>query len=143
MIKISDNINIPAKELREEFFYSSGPGGQNVNKVATAVRLRFNIRQSTALPPAVKQRVMQAASSFITESGEIIIEAQRHRSQLKNREDAARRLGALIRQGLVKPRRRIRTTPTKASIKRRLDKKKQRGALKKLRSRNVVTDGNI
>jgi ribosome-associated protein len=134
MIKISRNIVITDDELKEEFFQSSGPGGQNVNKVSTAVRLRFNVRNTTSLPPDVKQRLFDAMSNSITSAGEIIIEAQRYRTQMKNREDATQRLAQLIKKFLIPPKKRRKTKPTKGSVKRRLDSKKQRGSLKKLRS---------
>ena len=134
MIRISKHIIITDDELKEEFFQSSGPGGQNVNKVSTAVRLRFNVRDTTALPPDVKQRLINGISSSITTAGELIIEAQRYRTQIKNRSDAAQRLQAIITKYLVPPKKRRKTKPTKGSIKRRLDSKKQRSPLKKLRS---------
>ncbi|MCF6174942.1 MAG: aminoacyl-tRNA hydrolase [Victivallaceae bacterium] len=134
MIRISKNIVITDNELNEEFFHASGPGGQNVNKVATAVRLRFNIRDTSSLPPDLKQRLINAIGSSITTAGELIIEAQRYRTQMKNREDAAQRLQAIITKYLIPPKKRRKTKPTKGSVKRRLDSKKQRGSLKKLRS---------
>ncbi len=134
MIRISKNIVINDDELKEEFFQSSGPGGQNVNKVSTAVRLRFNLRETTSLPPDVKQRVINGLGNSITTAGELIIEAQRYRTQIKNRADAAQRLQAVITKYLVPPKRRRPTKPTKGSVKRRLESKKQRSTLKKLRS---------
>lgn len=134
MIRISKNIVITDDELKEEFFQSSGPGGQNVNKVSTAVRLRFNVRDTTSLPADLKQRLITAISSSITTSGELIIEAQRYRTQIKNREDAAQRLQAMITKYLIPPKKRRKTKPTKGSVRRRLDSKKQRSSLKKLRS---------
>lgn len=134
MIRISKNIIITDDELKEDFFQSSGPGGQNVNKVSTAVRLRFNIRETSSLPPDVKQRVVNGLGSSITTAGELIIEAQRYRTQIKNREDAAQRLQAIITKYLVPPKKRRPTKPTKGSVRRRLDSKKQRSSLKKLRS---------
>ena len=134
MIRISKNIVITDDELKEEFFQSSGPGGQNVNKVSTAVRLRFNIRDTASLPSDVKQRVFNGVGRSITSAGELIIEAQRYRTQIKNREDAAQRLQAIITKYLIPPKKRRKTKPTKGSVRRRLDSKKQRGSLKKLRS---------
>ena len=134
MIRISKNIVITDDELKEEFFQSSGPGGQNVNKVSTAVRLRFNVRETTSLPPDVKQRLVNGLGSSITLAGELIIEAQRYRTQIKNREDAVQRLQAIITKYLIPPKKRRKTKPTKGSVKRRLNSKKQRSSLKKLRS---------
>lgn len=134
MLVISKNIVINDDELKEEFFLSSGPGGQNVNKVATAVRLRFNVRDTLSLPPDIKQRFITSLGKSLTTSGELIIEAQRYRNQMKNREDAAQRLVNMIRKILIPPKKRRQTKPTKAAVRRRLDGKKQRGNLKKLRS---------
>ncbi len=135
MLNISKNISIPDEELVEEFFLSSGPGGQNVNKVSTAVRLRFNARDTGALPPDVKARLLAKVGSRLTNNGELIIEAQQYRTQTKNREDACERLTELIRSVLSAPKKRRPTKPTKGSVKRRIDKKKQRGQTKKMRGR--------
>ncbi len=134
-MQISKNIIIPDEELNEEFFLASGSGGQNVNKVTTAVRLRFNVLETTALPPDVKTRLLEKVGSRLTSNGELIIEAQRHRTQLKNRDDAAERLAEIIRSSLHAPKKRRPTKPTKASVKRRIDNKKQRSTTKKLRGR--------
>lgn len=135
MLNISKNINIPDEELIEEFFLSSGPGGQNVNKVATAVRLRFNAINTESLPPDVKTRLLAKVGSRLTNNGELIIEAQQHRTQVRNREDACERLTELIRSVLSAPKKRRPTKPTKGSVKRRIDKKKQRGQTKKMRGK--------
>ena len=134
-MQISKNITIPDEELNEEFFLASGPGGQNVNKVTSAVRLRFNVLETTALPPDVKARLLEKVGSRLTSNGELIIEAQRHRTQLKNRDDAAERLTEIIRSALHAPKKRRPTKPTKASVKRRIDNKKQRSTTKKLRGK--------
>lgn len=135
MLSISKNISIPDEELVEEFFLSSGPGGQNVNKVATAVRLRFNVNDTESLPPDVKTRLLAKVGSRLTNNGEFIIEAQQYRTQARNREDACERLTELIRSVLSAPKKRRPTKPTKGSVKRRIDTKKQRGQTKKLRGR--------
>ena len=135
MLNISKNITIPDEELVEEFFLSSGPGGQNVNKVSTAVRLRFNARGTESLPPDVKARLLAKVGSRLTNNGELIIEAQQYRTQTKNRLDACERLTELIRSVLSAPKKRRPTKPTKGSVKRRIDKKKQRGQTKKMRGR--------
>jgi ribosome-associated protein len=134
MLRISEKIAIPDEELKEEFFQSSGPGGQNVNKVATAVRLRFNVRHTVALPEDVRLRLLSKVGQRLTNEGILTIEAQRHRTQKQNREDAAERLVNLIRRVLAPPKKRRPTRPTKASVKRRIDSKKKHGATKKHRA---------
>jgi len=121
-------------ELRFEFFRSSGPGGQNVNKVATAVRLRFDVRRSPSLPPAVKDRLLRLAVTRLTEDGVLVIEARRFRTQERNREDAVARLMGWIAKALPAPRHRRATKPTAASRQRRLDTKKRRSTTKRQRS---------
>lgn len=134
MLRISEKIIIPDEELREEFFQSSGPGGQNVNKVATAVRLRFNVQQTSSLPEGVRLRLLSKVGPRLTNDGDLYIEAQRYRTQQQNREDAAERLVNLIRGVLVPPKKRRPTLPTKASVKRRVDSKKKHGTIKKSRT---------
>ncbi len=124
---------IPPDELRFEFFRSSGPGGQNVNKVATAVRLRFDVRNSTSLPPAVKDRLLRLAANRLTEDGVLLIEARRFRTQERNRDAAVARLMAWIEQASTAPRLRRVTRPTQASSQRRLDAKQRRGVTKRQR----------
>ncbi|MCU0572702.1 MAG: aminoacyl-tRNA hydrolase [Syntrophobacteraceae bacterium] len=122
-----------SEEIDFEYFRSSGPGGQNVNKVATAVRLRFDVARAQWLPEDVKSRLARLAGSRMTERGEILIEAQRFRTQESNREDAVERLIRLIVRAWHKPRRRVPTRPTAGSEERRLDSKKRRGRIKRER----------
>ena len=132
-MRINDDIEIDDKELEERFIRSSGPGGQNVNKVATAVELRFDARRCRTLADAVFSRLKRIAGSRMTDEGVIVIRADRFRTQERNRDDAKDRLAEMIREALVAPKRRIATRPTKASKTRRIDSKVQRGRTKKLR----------
>ena len=134
MIRITPTITIDEDELTEQFVRASGPGGQNVNKVATAVELRFNVDQSENLPGPVKARLKRLAGRRLTLEGEIIIKADRYRSQERNRADARARLVELIQKAAQPPRPRIKTRPTLAAKKRRLEAKSRRGDIKKLRS---------
>ena len=129
--------SVPQSELRFEFFRSSGPGGQNVNKVATAVRLRFDVRNSISLPFEVKERLLRLAANRLTDDGVLLIEARRFRTQEQNREDALARLMAWIAQASTPPRPRRATRPSPASRQRRLDAK-QRNTVTK-RQRRPVT----
>ena len=133
MLHINSRIQIPENEISETFVRSSGPGGQNVNKVASAVQLRFNAENSDALSDEVRQRLKRLAGRRATSEGMIVIEAKRYRDQEKNRVDARERLAALIHRALEKPKPRKRTKPSRASIQKRLDEKKQRGERKKTR----------
>ena len=124
-------MKIPANELRFEFLRSSGPGGQNVNKVSTAVRLRFDVRASASLPPDVAERLIKLAGRRITAAGEIVILGQRHRTQEGNRADVIARLESLVEKAMEAPRARRATRPSKGSKERRLEAKKRRGEAKK------------
>jgi ribosome-associated protein len=126
---------IPPDEIHFEFIRSSGPGGQNVNKVATAVQLLFDARNSQTIEPGVLERLLQLAGKRATSSGEIIIEARRFRTQLRNREDAMRRLLDLVELASTPPKVRHRSRPTAASKLKRLQEKKRRSLIKKFRAR--------
>lgn len=138
MIRITDIITIDEGEIQEEFIRASGPGGQNVNKVATAVRLRFNAGRSPSLSPDVLKRLTALAGKRMTEEGILIIHARRFRTQDQNRQDAMERLVGLIRQATLKPKPRRKTKPTLASKKRRLESKRRHGQSKRIR--RPVTD---
>jgi ribosome-associated protein len=129
-----------AGEIRFEFFRSSGPGGQNVNKVATAVRLRFDVRRSRLLPEEVKVRLASLTGARMTTRGTLVIEAQRYRTQERNREDALTRLGEILRRAAKPPAERRATKPSRASRERRLDSKRRRGRLKRRRLHGIETE---
>lgn len=130
MIQVTPSIAIDDSEIEESFVRASGPGGQNVNKVSTAVELRFDARRSASLPNDVALRLMKLAGSRLTQDGVIVITAQEHRSQSRNREEALARLAELIRQAEVRPKVRRATRPTKASTERRLASKERRSSVK-------------
>ncbi len=134
MIHITQTIQIDPAEIREKFIRASGPGGQNVNKVATAVQLRFNVKNSPSLPEDVRLRLLRLGGKRITQRGILIISARRFRTRQRNRQDALDRLTGLIRRAAPKPKPRRKTKPTLASKERRLDAKKRRGRLKSLRA---------
>jgi ribosome-associated protein len=133
MIRITGSIAVDESEIAESFVRSAGPGGQNVNKLATAVQLRFDVRRSPSLPPDVKARLERLAGRRLTTEGVLVITAQRHRTQERNREDARDRLIDLIRRAAVPPVPRRPTRPTAASRKRRLESKQRRSKIKRLR----------
>jgi ribosome-associated protein len=139
MIEISDDLTLDEREISETFIRASGPGGQNVNKVASAAQLRFDARHSPSLPEPVKARLLQLAGQRATQDGVIIITAQRFRSQERNRDDARERLAALIRRAAEPPKPRRKTRPTAAQREERLAAKARRGALK-TRRRSVADD---
>ena len=128
------SIPIPENELVERFVRSAGPGGQNVNKVATAVELRFDIANSPSLTDEVRARLLARRDRRVTSEGVLVISAQRFRTQERNREDARERLQAFVDAGLHVPKKRVATRPTRASKERRLGAKRERGTIKKARS---------
>lgn len=140
MIEISDTLSIPESELAERFVTASGPGGQNVNKVASAVELRFDLRNSPSLPDALKQRLLARRDRRLTADGVLVLQAQRFRDQSRNREDARARLTEFIRAGLRVPKKRIATRPTRASKERRLETKAGRSTIKRHRSKPRLDD---
>jgi len=140
MIQVTPNIQIHESEMTFDFIRASGPGGQHVNKVCTAVQLRFDARQSKGLTPAAYHRLKKLAGKRMTNDGFLIIQASRFRSQEKNRQDALERLVALVRKATEKPKPRKKTRPTRASKERKLAAKQHRGRLKITRQRVSRTD---
>jgi ribosome-associated protein len=133
-IVISPNLVIPDEELEWKFIRASGPGGQNVNKVSSAVQMRFLLPLNTSLPAAVKNRLRRLAGQRLNDDGSILIAARSERSQEQNRREAEGRLEALIREALIEPKIRKKTKPTRASKERRIEAKKQRGSTKRQRT---------
>lgn len=133
MINVTSAITIPECEVRFEYVRSSGPGGQNVNKVATAVQLRFDVARSSTLPGDVRQRLLRLAGKRVTADGILVIDARRYRTQERNRQDATDRLVGLIRKAAPPPVLRKKTRASHASRERRLTEKQRRGAVKRLR----------
>ncbi|MBV9997155.1 MAG: aminoacyl-tRNA hydrolase [Caulobacteraceae bacterium] len=133
MIEIGAGLALDDREIAESFIRASGPGGQNVNKVASAVQLRFDAAHSPSLPEAVRQRLLRLAGSRLTQNGVLVITAQRYRSQERNRQDARDRLATLIRRALEPPRPRRATVPTAAARERRLAAKAHRSEVKQRR----------
>ena len=137
MIAVAPGIEIGDHELAVSFIRASGPGGQNVNKVATAVQLRFDVRGSASLPPPVRERLRAIAGRRLTREGVLVITAHRFRSQEQNRNDAVERLVALIREAARPRKTRRPTAPTRASRQRRLEEKRRRGEVKRARAARV------
>jgi ribosome-associated protein len=133
MLKVNDDIAIDERELEERFVRSSGPGGQNVNKVSTAVELRFDVRGSASLPPAVRVRLARLAGRRLTDEGVLVIRAERFRTQERNRDDARARLVELVRSATIVPKRRIPTKPSRAAKRKRMEDKTKRSHVKNLR----------
>lgn len=140
MIEITREIHIPDSELKEDFIRSSGPGGQNVNKVSTAVQLRFDVKSSISLPDNIRRRLIMLAGSRMTKDGVLIIKAERHRTREQNRRDAIERLAALIVEASKAPKYRVKTAPTLSSKQRRIETKQKRGKIKRFRARVSYED---
>ena len=140
MIRITNSIEIDESELKFSFSRASGPGGQNVNKVSTAVTLRWDVKSSPSLPQDVKTRVIKLAGTRMTTRGVLVINARRYRSQEKNREDALARLIALVKKAAAKPKKRKSTKPTRESKERRLDEKRRRSETKQRRKKTLDDD---
>lgn len=137
MIEITPHIILNDAELKISFIRAPGPGGQNVNKVATGVQLRFNVIKSPSLPEPVRERLILLMGNRLTATGDFILKATRYRTQIRNKEDAIARLTVWIQKAITPPKKRKKTKPTKAAKERRLSEKKQHGKNKALRRKNV------
>jgi ribosome-associated protein len=140
MLAIDDQLAIPDEEIVERFVRAAGPGGQNVNKVASAVELRFDVAGSRVLPDAVRARLLTRRDRRLTDDGVLVIQANRFRDQARNREDARARLADLVRAATRTPKRRIATRPTLASKERRIEAKKTRSAIKRTRGSGWINE---
>ncbi|MFQ5707262.1 MAG: alternative ribosome rescue aminoacyl-tRNA hydrolase ArfB [bacterium] len=140
MIQVTDTIAIREEELRFEFIRASGPGGQNVNKVATAVQLRFDVQNAAALPEWVRARLVRLAGKKMARGGVLVITARRFRTQEKNRQDAIDRLVKLIRKATEIPRPRVKTSPTLAAKQQRLQEKRRRSQIKQMRRSDPLSE---
>lgn len=140
LIRVTAKISIDETELHEKFVRSSGPGGQNVNKVSTAVQLRFNVAESENIPHSVKMKILNSGDSRLTKEGELVLIAESFRTQEANRKDAVDRLKEIIRKAAFVPKKRIPTRPSLSAKKRRLESKAKRGSVKKTRSGKIDLD---
>jgi len=143
MIKVTPEITISEDEIQIQFMRASGPGGQHVNKTSTAVQLRFDIKNSLSLPVDIRERLLQVPDRRITADGVLVITARRFRSQDQNRQDAVQRLVDLVYKSALKPRRRRKTKPSRASIKRRLEHKRRQGVKKGIRRQITKADDSL